>query len=357
MARTSLRRRAATVAVTLLASVVVPLIAASPASAGPPFTQCPAIGLDTSCGALITLATGSPPTAAIAFDTTQGPYEGADDTLVGVDNSAGFDTVELQITCSGCPNPIFGFDGDGLCTVTPSPALCPFGPTGYEGPDVTYVNYCAPSCNTGTVVIDFGPGTTCGTPPSKSAYFSLEDSLTAASVLTITVLTPKAEAFSNMPNPFAHAGPVPPPFLPASSDAALADTGPGVVRLEAMRTHAEASYTTSLAYAYTGKASVAAPLLVATGVEARAQAKCVGTHRFYVGSTTIADLSMNGVSQGAVTPGPNTMVAIPQCGAGGGVTLNEIVPYGGSGIQVTAIHVTCPLLGVDARISVARVWF
>lgn len=357
MTGSTLRRRAIGAVVALLASLALPLTLTTPASAAPPFTQCPAIGLDTSCGALITLATGTPPTATIAFDPMQGPYEGADDTLVGVDNSAGFATVELQITCSGCPNPIFGFDGDGLCTVTPHPAACTFGPTGYEGPNVSYINYCAPSCNTGTVVIDFGPGTTCGTPPATSAYFSLEDSLSAASVLTITVITPKAEAFSNTPNTFAHAGPVPPPFLPASSDASLADTGPGVVRLEAMRTHAEASYTSSLAYAYTGKASVLAPLLVATGVEARAEAKCIGTHRFYSGSTTIADLSMNGVSQGAVTPGPNTLVAVPQCGAGGGLTLNEIVPYGADGIQVTAIHFVCPLAGVDVRISVARVWF
>jgi hypothetical protein len=84
-------------------------------------------------------------------------------------------------------------------------------------------------------------------------------------------------------------------------------------------------------------------------------ASAEGPHSGY---TRIADLTVNGTSQGAVTPGPNTVVAVPQCGAGGAVTLNEQIPIvGGAGLQVTAIAIYCPLLGIDQRITVARVWF
>jgi Ca2+-binding RTX toxin-like protein len=109
---------------------------AVPAQAGPttpPFTQCPAIGADTSCAILIVFnADGS---TTILQDPSQGPYDRIEDTLVGVQNNSGSPVTSTQLSSS---KDIFGFDADGLCTSTPRPASCPFGSTGYEGPNTSF---------------------------------------------------------------------------------------------------------------------------------------------------------------------------------------------------------------------------
>ena len=90
---------------------------------------------------------------------------------------------------------IFGFDGDGLCQIGgfgfphDSPAGCPFGPTGYEGPGTSFSNI-SPDTTSGTV--DFNPpigpsGAACasggsGGSGTSSAYFSLEESISAADI-------------------------------------------------------------------------------------------------------------------------------------------------------------------------------
>jgi hypothetical protein len=341
--RQRLRRSITGVILTLTTCGVVPLLVAAPAEAA--FSQCPAVGLDTSCGTLITVSPGSPPTATIAFDTTQGPYEGADDTLVGVQNNTGADVLALRIDCASCPNAIFGFDGDGLCTVSPSPAACPFGSTGYEGPNVKYTNYCAPSCNTGTVQIDFGPTSPCGKPTSTMAYFSLEDSLSAASVLTVTVLTPKAQALSNLPSPQLDTGVVDPTNSPITL------TGPG----GSPRVHGDATYTAANADAETAQTTIPTiPPLVIPATRADATTNCTAGGRFFSGSTT----AMNFGPLGTINPGPNTVVTLPQCGPGGQMVLNEQVPImGGDGLQVTAVDLFCPQAGVREAFSVARVWY
>jgi hypothetical protein len=43
---------------------------------------CPAFGSDTACGAIITVT----PTGATVMQTGMGPYDGSDDTLIGVAN-------------------------------------------------------------------------------------------------------------------------------------------------------------------------------------------------------------------------------------------------------------------------------
>src|SRR6266487_1909651 len=53
-----------------------------------PFDQCPPVGLDSSCGVLITVNPGGCSTI-ITPDPSQGPYDGADDTLTGVQNNSG----------------------------------------------------------------------------------------------------------------------------------------------------------------------------------------------------------------------------------------------------------------------------
>jgi len=71
----------------------------------------------------------------VLADPSQGPFDGADDTLIGVLNSSSDTITSIQLSSD---TDLFGFDGDGLCTASPQPAGCPFGPTGYEGPDTSF---------------------------------------------------------------------------------------------------------------------------------------------------------------------------------------------------------------------------
>ena len=51
------------------------------------------------------------------------------------------------------PTNAFGFDGDGPCTEPNAPIAC--GPTGYEGPNVSFSNI---SADTDSGVVDFAGG-------------------------------------------------------------------------------------------------------------------------------------------------------------------------------------------------------
>jgi len=128
------------------------------------------VGADTSCGILIQI-TGSGDT--ILGDPNQGPFDGADDTLVGVLNSSSSTVTSIAIAAD---SPVFGFDDDGLCTASPQPSGCPFGPTGYEGPGTGFTGI-TPDQTAGVVTF------TNGIPAGQSAYFSLEEALPASSVV------------------------------------------------------------------------------------------------------------------------------------------------------------------------------
>jgi len=96
-----------------------------------PFTQCPAIAASPSCGVLIIMdAQGNlfsiNDPAVMPYDSTDGTL--GDDTLVGFLNLS--PNPVYKITLRGTI-PIFGFDGDGICTFPGGPAC---GATGYEGP-------------------------------------------------------------------------------------------------------------------------------------------------------------------------------------------------------------------------------
>lgn len=126
-----------------------------------PFTQCPHVGLNNSCGGLITIN----PDGSISFaiDATQGPYDGADDALIGVVNRSGTSVSLLTLTSS---LDIFGFDGDGLCGYI----TCSWShPTGYEGPITFFTNIN--SAGTSGTVNFVG-----GLAADASTYFSLEQS-------------------------------------------------------------------------------------------------------------------------------------------------------------------------------------
>jgi len=152
------------------------LINTAPASAQvPPFTQCPPVGVDTSCAVLIVFNADGSRTTLV--DPTQPPFDGIEDTLIGVQNNS---TVSITMLGLSGTN-IFGFDGDGLCAtfISPRPGGCPYGPTGYEGRQTTTPvastasgmgnTFTITNANNGTV--NWGGG---GIPPGGSAYFSLE---------------------------------------------------------------------------------------------------------------------------------------------------------------------------------------
>lgn len=139
-------------------------VAATPPA--PPYNECPPVGLDTSCGLLIQ-ATDSGYT--VLQDPSQGPFDGSEDTLIGVLNSSNSTINSIAVSAD---TDLFGFDGDGLCSQSPAPSGCPFGPTGYEGPNTSFSGINAGA--TGGMV-DF----TGGLAPGATAYFSLEEPLTS----------------------------------------------------------------------------------------------------------------------------------------------------------------------------------
>ena len=137
---------------------------------------CPAVGNDTlGCELTITVTSVSASGAATAFTVTtstpdQGPYDGADDTLIGIVNSSGSTLNSIGLTGN---TDIFGFDGDGACTYIACPGAT--DPSGYAPAGVTFSGING-SATTGTV--NFNPGLGAG----GSAWFSLEEALTASSI-------------------------------------------------------------------------------------------------------------------------------------------------------------------------------
>jgi hypothetical protein len=136
-------------------------ISASPANA----QVCPVVGADTNCGIVITITdTGS----SVSF-TGQGPYDGIEDTLVGIVNnsSQAIRSVKLMSAL-----PIFAFDGDGIDAYSvPGNVL---DSTGYGGPNAYFTNINS-SLTSGTInfVVPLAAG-------GGTGYFSLEEAISAA---------------------------------------------------------------------------------------------------------------------------------------------------------------------------------
>jgi hypothetical protein len=139
---------------------LVATLFALPASA-----QCPAYGADSTCGVVITITD----TGTTVTQTGQGPYDGNDDTLVGIVNNSTKRTIPLVVLSSAAD--IFAFDGDGVDAYgAPGNAL---DTTGYGGPNSYFTNISA-DFTSGTVkfVTPLAPG--------QSTYFSLENNLATA---------------------------------------------------------------------------------------------------------------------------------------------------------------------------------
>jgi hypothetical protein len=220
-------RRKAFLGVPLLALFIAVV---APSSAGAAFTQCPPVGSDTSCQFLITVTDAGP---SVAGDSTQGPYEASDDSLIGVQNSSSKSITALPLSAPGTS--LFGFEADGLCNpgTGPVPAGCvpvpgsPAGTTcgaqsvacsfppppgepanyteagssgalpwpngdrqnGYEGPTSWF---SAISADTSSGTVNFSPAIA----PGGSTYFSLEappsaEAIKVGTPVTTTPTTPK----------------------------------------------------------------------------------------------------------------------------------------------------------------------
>ena len=148
--------------VALAAAITIPV---------PPFNQCPQVGLSPSCGSL--LVVNPDRTVSVYTDPAVGPFDGIEDTLIGIRNDSSAPVT--AITAYGPPG-IFGFDFDGLCAAYPAPAQCPFGPTTYEGPGVSFV--IDPTSNADGEIDFAGNGLAAG----DSTYFSLEGAVTSATL-------------------------------------------------------------------------------------------------------------------------------------------------------------------------------
>jgi PEP-CTERM motif len=182
-------------ALALLTFAAVPSFATS-------FTQCPAVGYDSGCQFLITVTAVNGSGVATAFtvtasSTVTGPFDGSDDTLVGIQNASG--SVLNSITLSGAAGlNIFGFDGDGACSGdyqtgygypygSPAESSCWGGVYSTASDYTSYFNNTetASGINTSTYnsgTINFVDGLANG----SGNWFSLEDALTVSSLQSST---------------------------------------------------------------------------------------------------------------------------------------------------------------------------
>jgi hypothetical protein len=132
-----------------------------------PYTACPQIGQSPSCAVLLVVYPDQ--SITVYQDPSVGPYDGVEDTLVGVVNQS--DITLHAITVNGPGSGLGQLDGDGLCAF--SVAGCPFGLTGYEGPNTAIKTDPA---RPDSAEIDFPAGLK----PGDSTYFSLEGGLSLA---------------------------------------------------------------------------------------------------------------------------------------------------------------------------------
>ena len=214
---------------------------AAPAAHAQPFLQCPPVDADKSCQFLVTI-TGAGP--SVAQDTTQGPYEASDDSLIGVQNSSPNSITALPLAAPGTT--LFGFEADGICDpgAPPLPSGCvpvpgtPAGTTcgtqgvacsfpppageppnyteagassaspwpngdrqnGYEGPTSWFSGI---STDTSGGTVNFSPPI----PPGGSSYFSLESPPSAAAIRVGTpTTTPPPGGTPKLPPAFGRNG-------------------------------------------------------------------------------------------------------------------------------------------------------
>ena len=169
---------------------------ATPAAAQP----CPAVGFDTTPGCALVINLPATGPATISNGPWAGhPFDGSDDTLIGVTNNSGSTITSIHLSSN---LDIGGFDGDGIgenpnstsglpslwvdngvATPAGEDTLAEYGPT-YSGQDLTTGNFnLSGPLNFFTnnlidsIDVNFPGGLVSG----GSAFFSLEEPLTSAS--------------------------------------------------------------------------------------------------------------------------------------------------------------------------------
>ncbi|HUA83452.1 MAG TPA: hypothetical protein VMB85_06295 [Bryobacteraceae bacterium] len=182
----------------LLALAALPVFA-TPVS----FTECPAVGNDTSgCEILITVtaASGGVATAFTVSTSSpdQGSYDGGDGTLIGILNSPSDTGGVFKVSFAVGPDTgTFDFDVHGACLGTGSPLTSAYSPGpaasdclegqyqtedayDYASSDVTFCSFnLADAC-----VEMSGPAGPLG--PGQSTWFSLPGAITAADITMVT---------------------------------------------------------------------------------------------------------------------------------------------------------------------------
>jgi hypothetical protein len=149
-------------------------------------------GPDT-CGALITVTavdsfTGNATafTVTIPSGSNGNPYDGADDTLVGIQNNSGGPLKSIKLSSPDTTfGGIFAFEtpapGDGPCAFNPADCFRREGGTGYEGPHNTFATSENKTMGTVNFVLTEGDS---GIPAGGSTWFALEG--TPLSLTTIS---------------------------------------------------------------------------------------------------------------------------------------------------------------------------
>jgi hypothetical protein len=158
---------------------------------------CPAVGDDTGCAILIVLNDNG---AQILTDPSQGPFDGVEDTLIGVLNNTTSTTV-TSVPVSGT-SAVFDFDGDGICdnpnsTSGLAGADCSANTvdtTTYGGPDSHFTNINGAGTS-GTVNFNNPLG------PGQSTFFSLEGAISGSAInivsgTSVPVAAVEGNAFS-----------------------------------------------------------------------------------------------------------------------------------------------------------------
>lgn len=186
----------------LLASIFVLGVLVTIVSAG----VCPQVGQDTDCGLIITITdsgtTLSPPTG-------QPPFDGIEDTLIGVVNNSSLPIHSLTIKSS---KPVFDFDGDGLITYGLSNG---FDKSGYGG-DNAYFSSPSSDFTSGTVNFVFPIA------PGKTSYFALEDDIASATGCPDILNNPTAPVTPKIHNSTVIAPSITAEFRPKNSTLAEA---------------------------------------------------------------------------------------------------------------------------------------
>ena len=105
--------RRAVIAIEAVSSPGIVVAVLLPSGAGAAFTQCPPVDVNkTGCQFLVTVTSGG--TSVAEDPTAGGPYEGADDALIGVQNNSSGPVSSVHLSAE---NELFGFEADGICSV------------------------------------------------------------------------------------------------------------------------------------------------------------------------------------------------------------------------------------------------